>query len=51
MSSEEVVGILDAGSQYGKLIDRKLRELSVCTELLSLSTTAKELEAMKPRLK
>eukprot|EP00796_Vickermania_ingenoplastis_P010241 gene10241-7180_t len=32
------VVILDAGSQYGKVIDRRLRELHVCTEILPSNT-------------
>jgi len=38
MSENEYVVILDAGSQYGKVIDRRLRELNVRTEMLPLFT-------------
>lgn len=41
--ADEVVCILDAGAQYGKLIDRCVRELLVATELLPLSTSAEEI--------
>eukprot|EP00730_Choanoeca_flexa_P019431 TRINITY_DN9491_c0_g1_i2.p1 TRINITY_DN9491_c0_g1~~TRINITY_DN9491_c0_g1_i2.p1 ORF type:complete len:678 (+),score=189.18 TRINITY_DN9491_c0_g1_i2:35-2035(+) len=44
-SNSEVVAILDAGAQYGKLIDRAVRELKVETELLPLSTPAAEIQA------
>ncbi|CAK8685117.1 GMP synthase [glutamine-hydrolyzing]-like [Clavelina lepadiformis] len=43
MNNEKVV-ILDAGSQYGKVIDRRIRELNVFTEILPLQTTAASLK-------
>lgn len=37
------MAILDAGSQYGKLIDRKVRELNAHSQILPLNTSAKAL--------
>lgn len=43
----EKVAILDSGAQYGKVIDRRVRESNVYSETLPLSTTAKELAEKK----
>ena len=43
IEQEEIIAILDAGSQFGKLIDRKVRELSVRSEILPLNTSLAEL--------
>jgi len=43
-NTSQKLAILDAGAQYGKLIDRSIRELGVESELLPMSTPAAELQ-------
>jgi GMP synthase (glutamine-hydrolysing) len=43
--SGEYVAILDAGSQFGKVIDRKIRELRVEARLMPLDTPVESLRA------
>jgi GMP synthase (glutamine-hydrolysing) len=40
MSRHAKIVILDAGAQYGKLIDRRIRELAVDTDILPLASSA-----------
>ncbi len=41
----DTVAILDCGGQYTKVIDRKVRELQVCAEILPITTPAEKLKA------
>jgi len=41
---KDIVAILDAGAQYGKVIDRRVREMCIETEVLPLNTSVDELK-------
>jgi len=43
MTGIDSIAILDCGAQYTKVIDRRVRELSVKSEVLPISTSAKNL--------
>lgn len=44
IQTPQIVAILDAGSQFGKVIDRRIRELLVESELLDFNTPAEQLK-------
>lgn len=44
---EELIAILDAGAQYGKVIDRRVRDLAVKSELIPLNSPTKLLKKYK----
>ncbi|MCS7034522.1 MAG: GMP synthase (glutamine-hydrolyzing), partial [Phycisphaerae bacterium] len=49
MTHDEVIPILDFGSQYAQLIARRVREAGVYSELVSPGIPAEQLRAMNPR--
>jgi GMP synthase (glutamine-hydrolysing) len=49
MTHDEVIPILDFGSQYAQLIARRVREAGVFSELLAPDVSVAELRAMRPK--
>mmetsp|Transcript_30058 Transcript_30058/g.85895 ORF Transcript_30058/g.85895 Transcript_30058/m.85895 type:complete len:691 (-) Transcript_30058:33-2105(-) len=43
-AAAERVAILDAGAQYGKVIDRRVREMKVCSEIVPLDIPVAQLK-------
>ena len=43
--------IVDAGAQYGQVINRRIRELGISTVFLPLNTPFEELQKYRPSLR